>query len=117
MAVKLIHSLVFSSIPFAAMAGSDTADVDISFLNYLVTEAKKPYLNDGKCKYLSESEKLLSEFIDYDKYLMYAEYTDKKKDKISVFIPIPKPGRPALSMTIHLSGGECAGFELHELLI
>jgi len=90
------------------MAGSDTADVDISFLNLLVSEAKKSHL-DGKCKYLSESEKILSEFIDYDKYLMNAKYIDKKKDKISVFIPIPKPGRTALSMTIHLSGGECVG--------
>ena len=117
MAVKLIHLLVLSSIPFATMAGSDSSDVDISFLNYLVTEAKKSHLNDGKCKYLSESEKILSEFIDYDKYLMNAKFIDKKNDKISVFIPIPKPGRTALSMTIHLSGGECVGFELHELMI
>lgn len=115
MAVKLIHLLVFSSIPFATMAESDTADVDISFLNYLVTEAKKSHL-DGNCKYLSKSEKLLSEFVHYDKYLMNAKYTDKKKDKISVFIPIPKTGRPALSMTIHLSGGDCVGFELHEIM-
>ena len=49
MAVKLIHLLVLSSIPFATMAGSDSSDVDISFLNYLVTEAKKSHLNDGKC--------------------------------------------------------------------
>ncbi len=98
------------------MAGSDTSDVDISFLNYLIIEAKKSYLNDGKCKYLSESDKLLSEFIDYDKYLMNAEYADKQKDKISVFIPIPKPGRPGLSMTIYLSGGDCVGFELHEVM-
>ena len=117
MVAKLFHVLFFASMPLTTMAGSDTLDVDVLFLNYLVTEAKKSHLNDAKCNYLSKSEKLLSEFIDYDKYLMNAEYTDKKKDKISVLIPIPKPGRPALSMTIHLSGGECVGFELHELMI
>ncbi|CAI3799806.1 hypothetical protein [Rheinheimera sp. MM224] len=116
MVVKLFHLLVFSSMSLATMAGSDTSDVDISFLNHLVTEAKKSQSNDGACKYLSESEKLLSEFINYDKYLMEAEFTDTKKDKISVFIPIPKPGRPGLSMTINLSGGECVGFELHEIM-
>ena len=117
MVVKLIQLLVFTSMSLTALAGSDTSDVDISFLNYLVTEAKKSRLNAGKCQYLSESEKLLSEFINYDKYLMHGEYTDTKKDKISVFIPISKPGRPKLSMTIHLSGGECVGFELRELMI
>jgi len=55
-------------------------------------------------------------FFQNDKYLMNAKFIDKKNDKISVFIPIPKPGRTALSMTIHLSGGECVGFELHELM-
>ena len=116
MVAKLFHVLFFASMPLTTMAGSDTLDVDILFLNYLVTEAKNAQSNNGTCKYLSENETLFTEFVTYDKTLIGAKYTNTKKDKVSVFIPVSKSYRPGLWMTINLSGGQCVGFELGEVM-
>lgn len=113
---KLFSVLAFATVSSTNAANSDTLDVDFYFLNYLVAEAKKSQLAHSNCKYLSQDKQRFSEFVDFDKPLMGAQYTSKIKDKISVFIPISKPYRPGLVMTITLSDGECVGFELGEVM-
>lgn len=115
MLIKLFSALALTSMPLAA-ASSDTLDVDLYFLNYLIVEAKKSQSADSTCKYLTQDEKLFDEFTDFNKPIVAAKYTNKQKDKISVFIPISKPYRPGLVITINLGKGECISFELGEVM-
>lgn len=48
MVFKLMFLFVFASIPRVARAGNDSSDVDISFFNDEVTEAKRSQLNDDR---------------------------------------------------------------------
>lgn len=93
------------------------SEVDIVYLHQLFEDVRGHKNKGSNCKYSGKQFDLTSELINSEnKQFKDARLLGKNQSELHVFVDIPKPHRPGLSLTISIKNNRCESFNVFEIM-
>ena len=93
------------------------SEVDIAYLNQLIEDVRTHKNEGSKCKYSGNQFDLIKELLSSEnKQFKDARLLGKNQSELHVFVEIPKPQRPGLSLTISIKNNRCESFNVFEIM-